>query len=69
MRDGLGWEEVRDWIAEVKVPRANSELIRSKLAVNFIWNSICLTFKMFSVCKDFFMASMRLRLLVDLSQA
>jgi hypothetical protein len=30
---------------------------------------ILLTFKMFSVCKDFFMASMRPRLLVELSQA
>ena len=30
--------------------------------------SILLTFKMFSVCKDFFMASMRPRLLVELSQ-
>src|SRR6202023_1576545 len=30
---------------------------------------VLLTFKMFSVCKDFFMASMRPRLLVELSQA
>ncbi len=30
---------------------------------------ILLTFQMFSVCKDFFMASMRPRLLVELSQA
>jgi hypothetical protein len=31
--------------------------------------SVLLTFKMFSVCKDFFMSSMRPRLLVELSQA
>src|ERR1700737_3042889 len=31
--------------------------------------TVLLTFKMFSVCKDFFMASMRPRLLVELSQA
>jgi len=31
--------------------------------------SVLLTFKMFSVCKDFFMASMRPRLLVELSRA
>ena len=42
MRDGSGWEEVRDWIAELKVPRANSELISDKLAANSIWNRICL---------------------------
>jgi hypothetical protein len=31
--------------------------------------SVLLTFKMFSVCKDIFMSSMRPRLLVELSQA
>ena len=31
--------------------------------------SVLLTLKVFSVCKDFFMASMRPRLLVELSQA
>ena len=32
------------------------------------YTTVLLTFKMFSVCKDFFIASMRRRLLVELSQ-
>jgi hypothetical protein len=56
----------QDYETEHAAGRAKNQLFAHRL---LSLNAVLLTFKLFSVCKDFFMASMRRRLLVELSQA